>query len=219
MLDLNLNEFEDRVASFVNKLTSSVDSLMEQHETNFSSLSTDKSSLEIQREKLESELKQLQSKVSDEFLQIQRLEDQILHISSTNSRIKPQIAQLEQELSHMNLEQTNTLDLLQAERSKTEHVLSHLSQGVSTYRQRLGLSFEKSGSALQFNFTLIDLKSPARMFSAAISIINGNYCWEKSNPEISHNISQQLIQNLNATNSLSKFCISLRKVFCTIANS
>ena len=91
---------------------------------------------------------------------------------------------------------------------------SDLTQGVISFKNRLGLDFQRIGQdQLKLNMTNIDRSDPDRVFFFAVHIDpNDHYHVIQCEPQLSN--TEELVDELNRTNDFSKFVRRMRKSFC-----
>ncbi|KAL0226919.1 hypothetical protein P9112_014243 [Eukaryota sp. TZLM1-RC] len=216
MISIDLKGFEEKVTQFCESISSQVKQHVDEHSEVLASLRSTQDSLSQKKADLQKQIQQLQSKASEDRRRIQSLEDRIINFSSTNSTLKSQVNDLEQRLSSVEVDLDARAKFIMEEEAKTQHLISHLRKGPDFYRKHLGIWFEKSGGVLQVNFVYIDRISPSRQFFFKLAIINNQYRMIDSNPKISLEDQNQLVEDLNYTNSLSVFVIKIRNLFISI---
>ncbi len=89
---------------------------------------------------------------------------------------------------------------------------NELSMGVTFYKERLGLAFERMpDNSISLRMTLIDPENPARPFSFAV-LVNSKNKYEvlRCEPKVDYD---QLLANLNQDNNFSVFVQSMRRLF------
>ena len=89
---------------------------------------------------------------------------------------------------------------------------NELSKGVTFYKERLGLSFERMpDNSLAFRLTLIDPANPARPFTFAVLVNKQNrYEVLRCEPRVEY---ESLLTDLNETNNFSTFVQHMRRLF------
>jgi kinetochore protein Spc25 len=89
---------------------------------------------------------------------------------------------------------------------------NELSMGITFYKERLGLSFERMpDNSLSLRMTLIDPENPARPFSFAV-FVNAKNKYEvlRCEPRVDFDA---LLTNLNQDNNFSLFVQNMRRLF------
>ena len=97
--------------------------------------------------------------------------------------------------------------------NQKEQTLAELQKGINTYRNLLGLHFERVGEErLRLVFTHIDDKDPSRTFSFQVFVDpHDKYHVEDCTPTLPE--LPQLISQLNGSNDFSAFVRGARKAF------
>ncbi|KAL0234918.1 hypothetical protein GEMRC1_001500 [Eukaryota sp. GEM-RC1] len=218
-LNIDLASFESQVNSFGNSISQQLQSLVNDHTTEMSSLHNTHENLASEREHLQALVEEMKVKLADETKSIEHLEDQIIHTSSSNSVIKPQIVELEQKLERANVNVEAKEHFLLEQRKKTDQYLCRLNQGPTIFRQHLGLWFENFSGKLKVNFSYLDPLSPSRTFYFVISLNNDLYSLCESVPRLPKEIQDKLVSELNESNQLAAFAIKMRQEFVNILKS
>jgi len=111
-------------------------------------------------------------------------------------------------------------ELEEKERNK-KLLMNELTKGLSFYRERLGLEFQRIGeNRLRFIFTRIDPSKEEKEFQFSVFVnAKDAYEMEECQPALSATTLQQLMKELNHSNNFSKFVLCLRRKFKeTLAN-
>ncbi|KAJ4454627.1 putative kinetochore protein Spc25; animal type [Paratrimastix pyriformis] len=127
----------------------------------------------------------------------------------------PQLKTTEREIG----EAQNMLDMKRIavqEATDQERTYTETQQrGIDLFRSRLGLAFERIQDHLRLVFTLVDPRDPTRRFVAAIRVDpEGHYHLRQCEPAV-HGMAEPL-QQLNATNDLGRFVVTLRGKFAAV---
>jgi len=152
---------------------------------------------------------------------------------------KEQVADLEAELSKVQAEQNALPALLQevqaaldaearsaeadasdfaAREASQQKTISGVRTALQMYQQRLGLSFEHNSlqGTVDMVFTMIDSQQPQREFKLAVAVLSDDRYGVRSCDPPLPNI-QELVDELNATNSFANFVRAARQAFQAIA--
>lgn len=89
---------------------------------------------------------------------------------------------------------------------------NELAKGVSFYKERLGLSFERMpDNSLSFRMTMIDPDNHARPFTFAVLVNSKNrYEVVRCEPKVDFG---PLLKDLNENNNFSSFVQNMRRLF------
>jgi kinetochore protein Spc25 len=122
---------------------------------------------------------------------------------------------VEEKTKALNAEQENLnvcIKDVEAKKAGRQLRKNELSKGVTFYKERLGLSFERMpDNSLSFRLTLIDPENPARPFSFAV-LVNSKNVYEvlRCEPKVDYDT---LLGQLNKTNDFSAFVQQMRRLF------
>lgn len=99
-------------------------------------------------------------------------------------------------------------------RNKMEQALNDLIYGMRHYTY-LGLEFQKAeGDHIKFIFTQIVETDPSRKFYFVMFVNAQNqYQLVETNPTLDRNLCKSCIDNLNNSNDIGRFIVSMRKLF------
>ena len=123
-------------------------------------------------------------------------------------RIGEKARVVDQELKDLEDQRNNVAEKKQGRELRK----NELSKGVSYYRERLGLSFERMpDNSLSFRLTMIDAENPERPFVFAV-LVNKNNKYEvvRCQPQVSYD---KMLLELNETNNFGKFVQQMRAKF------
>jgi hypothetical protein len=169
-------------------------------------LSSQRTQLEVVLEETKKTLQVKQGEINQVLEEVQQLK------SKLNSEVPAQIGdkakEVEQEQENLNVRRKE-VETKQAGRLLRKN---ELSKGVTFYKERLGLSFERMpDNSLSFRLTLIDPENPVRPFSFAV-LVNGKDRYEvlRCEPRVDY---ESLLVNLNETNNFSTFVQQMRRLF------
>ena len=169
-------------------------------------LSSQRTQLEVLLEETKKTLQVKQGEINHVLEEVQQLKGKL--DSEVPAQIGEKAKLVEQEQENLNSRKTE----VQAKQAGRMLRKNELSKGVTFYKERLGLSFERMpDNSLSFRLTLIDPENPARPFSFAI-LVNAKDRYEVLRCEPRVDYESQLV-NLNESNNFSTFVQQMRRLF------
>lgn len=141
--------------------------------------------------------------------------------------LKAQLNSVEKQFHTLQIEEVEVNQRLNAlklenERLKQqmEHKLHDLTYGIQHFLH-LGLEFQKaSNDCMKFNFINIDPSLPSRVFSFIIFVDDKNlYQLVETLPQLDRDECLAALTELNKTNNIAKFVVTIRKLFVAYVKS
>ena len=173
----------------------------------------------------------LQKEQADLRVEAARVEDELRREKSLVDAVNADICSLREQSRdlparlHEIREREDTIrrEVQQLEAEVEKHVSdndrtnSDLTQGIIAFKTRLGLDFERIGEdQLKLNLTRIDPSDPERVFAFAVHIDpNDKYHVILCDPPL--NNTDELVDELNASNDFSLFVRRMRRSFKALA--
>ena len=169
--------------------------------------------MNMQRTKLEAVLQEAQKGLLSKQEDVNKVLGEVQELKNTletelPQKIQAKTEQVDQEQENLN-ERKKEVDAKKEGRMLRKN---ELSKGVTFYKERLGLSFERMpDNSLSFRLTLIDPENPGRPFTFAV-LVNSKNRYEvlRCEPRVDY---EALLNNLNETNNFSSFVQQMRRLF------
>ena len=148
-----------------------------------------------------------------ERAQVEALKADLDKLHAHEQVLPPESQRLEQQLTQSRALVTRSEAILEQAQRGMEHKLGELDRGISLYKARLGLAFDKVGDdRLRLTFTCIDPTDPERAFCLEVCVTVGDhYVVQSCEPTLTE--LPGLVHTLNASNDFSAFVRAVRKGF------
>lgn len=142
--------------------------------------------------------------------QIDKLESQAVFLETQLEKFAKEEAVEYEKMNALREESAET-------QRKADKSMFDLTKGVQLYLN-LGLEFQKApNDCMKFIFTQIDPKNPSRQYYFSIFVDDEDkYQFVESYPSIDPSTTKRLVDQLNKDTDISRFVVSMRKVFCQL---
>jgi DNA repair exonuclease SbcCD ATPase subunit len=154
-------------------------------------------------------------------------ESDLQQAKAHQDELKNQLQAVEKQFQTLQIEEleaTQRLNALKLEnerlKQQMEHKLHDFTYGIQHFLH-LGLEFQKaSNDCMKFSFINIDPNLSSRVFSFVIFVDNSNlYQLVETLPQLKRDDCLRALNELNTTNNIAKFVVTIRKMFLEYVKS
>ncbi|KAG7668201.1 hypothetical protein Ndes2526B_g01083 [Nannochloris sp. 'desiccata'] len=209
-----LNQFKDGFDAWAQQSVAFAEAEKDKHLRHLRDLQTNIRNLHHQQQELQKRALEVQQRLHDEKEQVADLEAELSKVQAEQNALPALLQEVQAALdAEARSAEADASDFAAREASQQKTV-SGVRTALQMYQQRLGLSFEHNSlqGTVDMVFTMIDSAQPQREFKLGVAVLSDDRYGVRSCDPPLPNI-QELVDELNATNSFANFVRAAREAF------
>ncbi|KAL0481200.1 kinetochore protein Spc25 [Acrasis kona] len=182
------------------------------HEAHFAECHQKMEELAAQYKSLLDKRREMEEQLQRDYSEEDRLNQHIKQLQNTENRLPEKLKELKKQLDDKGHSIERERDALQRIKSRRDEQQNREAVELSFYEKQFGLSFEfEQGNWLRCCFVAVSPTSPKSIYSFCVKVDSQKtYTVKECSPDVNY---EKVLAEVNKTNDIQKFMISMRALF------